>query len=1145
VWNIEGLKRKLEISSFTEFVSSYDVIGLVETWAGQNDVFTFPGYTQFSKTRPKPAGAFRNSGGLLLLVRDHLASSCVIQTDYSATDNIIWMKVINTDMNNSPLFLALVYFTPVNSSVHSTEPVFDLLESDITQIKADHPGCHIVLMGDLNARTGNGSIHDFIDNDDISHLPIDDELNYIEDADFIARVSQDSVINKRGRQLLELCQQTGLRICNGRIGDDAGCGRITCTANEGKSVVDYVLATQHTFPYFHSFQVCDQVESSHMPVSFTFYSNFVYSDLDENLAPKHRFVWNDDFKNVYLCNWNGIPTTSLVDFYSQITNQNIDSAVSLFVNMMKTCASTCEKITRSRRHKATSKGDNWYDSECRAARATARSWLRAFHSSNSKHDRHQYDLTWKYYKDICSEKSNTSFNLFVDKVKTTLNTGDNKLFWSLFSRVTHMSNTITSQDWSRHFESLFQGMGDTEEYVDFYTSVDDFVQSLSDEHIDNSVDESSFMDSEITEHELLEAINNMKLGKAPGYCGLTLEFFKNAPPLCIEMLLKLYNVVLQTGIYPDQWTYGVILPIFKKGNSNKPENYRPITLLEVAGKIFAKVMCSRLALWADIEDKIAKEQAGFRKGFRTSDNIFILNTIIQKYISRKGGRLFCAFIDLKAAFDSVYRNGLLYKLWHGGVNGRLYKLIKNMYVKVQSCVSLDSGYTAFFECKYGLRQGCQMSPFLFSFFINDIVDFLNSDGQRGITIDMMELFILLFADDIVLFDFTPVGLQKRLDKMAIYCSKWKLKVNIDKSKIIVFRKGGPLRRGEKFSLNKQYLEMVSSYKYLGVHFSSSGSWYKTQKTLAQQAWKVVQILQSESFNLFKLPYNVLFRIFDVKIMPILLYGSEVWGFHPSPDVDLVHDRFCKLVLGLRRKSPNIVARGEVGRFSMKVFQYKKIITYWLRLLSQNTNIILKHSYNFQFKMAERGEKCWAFDVKSLLYKYGFGEVWLQQGVGNIELFTEQFLRRCKDIDIQTWNENTNAMSKLQFYKQVKIDYCLENYILYVQNMCYIKALSKFRCSSHTLMIEMGRMYNIDRNSRFCPFCIVLIIESEFHFCLECPFYASLRKSILPMYYCLNPSQQKLKMLFNSSHTSLLTSLGKYIFLALKKRDKYFKNISVI
>ena len=339
------------------------------------------------------------------------------------------------------------------------------------------------------------------------------------------------------------------------------------------------------------------------------------------------------------------------------------------------------------------------------------------------------------------------------------------------------------------------------------------------------------------------------------------------------MLQLLFNLILSSGIYPQAWTLGVIVPLHKKGSVDQPCNYRPITLLDVCGKIFSKILCSRLTEWATHENKISWEQAGFRKGFQTIDNIYIISAVIRKYLALHKGRLYCAFIDFKAAFDSVSHSGLLYKLWVGNVKGRVFNVIRNMYKNVKACVSLQQGYTEFFDCAFGVRQGCQLSPFLFSFFINDIVQYLGEDNQWSISIGMIQLFILSFADDIIILDSSVVGLQKRLDKLSTYCDKWQLLVNSDKSKVIIFRKGGRLRKYEKFYFKKDNLEIVSSYKYLGVQLSSSGSWYQAQKTLTYQANKALQCIRSSMTYFNKLPLHVQLHIFDVKVMPILTYGS--------------------------------------------------------------------------------------------------------------------------------------------------------------------------------------------------------------------------------------------------------------------------------
>ena len=149
-----------------------------------------------------------------------------------------------------------------------------------------------------------------------------------------------------------------------------------------------------------------------------------------------------------------------------------------------------------------------------------------------------------------------------------------------------------------------------------------------------------------------------KNNKASGIDLILNEHLKSLAHIISPVLVNLYNLVLDTGLVPECWTLGMIKPIFKnKGSSKDPSNYRPITLISCVGKLFTAILNNRIQTYVDEHEIIKNCQAGFRKGYSTTDNIFILHNLID-IVCKSKRSLFCSFIDLKQAFDKVWRAGL-------------------------------------------------------------------------------------------------------------------------------------------------------------------------------------------------------------------------------------------------------------------------------------------------------------------------------------------------------------------------------------------------------------------------------------------------------------------------------------------------------
>ena len=155
-------------------------------------------------------------------------------------------------------------------------------------------------------------------------------------------------------------------------------------------------------------------------------------------------------------------------------------------------------------------------------------------------------------------------------------------------------------------------------------------------------------------------------------------------------------------------------------------------MLSCFGKLFNSVINDRIHSFLETNDILGNEQSGFRKGHSTMDHVFALHCLIDVYLQRKKKELFCAFIDYKKAFDSVQRGLLWGKLLNFGVNGKVLHVIRDMYAKAKSCVKTRHGLSQFFVSNVGLRQGENLSPVLFSLFLNDLKGFLMSNNIQGL-----------------------------------------------------------------------------------------------------------------------------------------------------------------------------------------------------------------------------------------------------------------------------------------------------------------------------------------------------------------------------------------------------------------------------
>ena len=281
-------------------------------------------------------------------------------------------------------------------------------------------------------------------------------------------------------------------------------------------------------------------------------------------------------------------------------------------------------------------------------------------------------------------------------------------------------------------------------------------------------------------------------------------------------------------------------------------------------------------------------------------------------------------------------------------------------------------------------------------------------------------------------------------------------------------------------------------------------------------------------TLFSSLFQFIFSLFDTMIVPILLYGSEVWGVYNFKEVDKLHIKFCKYILGVRQQTPNMAVYGELGRLPLSVICKEISLKFWKKIMKNYNSPI----YNVYIDQCQNvNNSCWAKRLNSIIDHLGFSHLLLD--FDRSVNYTALLKSRLRDQFIQEWSNCISNTSKLDYYKRFKSSFCYEEYIDKIENDTLRKHFSCLRLTSHCLEIEFGRFNGIDRQNRLCKLCQQNVVESEYHFILCCPRYSEIRSKYLG--HISWPNVNKFINYMSTKSKKTLINLAKFIKEAFKFR----------
>jgi hypothetical protein len=331
----------------------------------------------------------------------------------------------------------------------------------------------------------------------------------------------------------------------------------------------------------------------------------------------------------------------------------------------------------------------------------------------------------------CRKMNHESWEAFVKRTEHDV-TGAQQMRFKIFKKLASKENDnarinlILEEEWTKHYKYLL------------YKHDIDLTNTMSQQ------DEQA-----ISYEELEQAIKNSKNRKSAGPDNIPMELWQNFGKNMKKLLLRFFNNLWKQGTVPKEWETALMINIYKKGDWKICNNYRGISLLNTASKIYAQILKMKLNTIA--KGFLNENLNLFRKGRSCTDAIFSLEQILEK---RREFNLptYVLFLDYEKAYDSVDRSKLWSILESYEVQQNLINAIKSLYKNTEICIKIsDTKISKPVIVNVGLRQGCGLSPVLFNIYINKIIDLWKMTNPKGIKIMRdTQITHLMYADEQVL-----------------------------------------------------------------------------------------------------------------------------------------------------------------------------------------------------------------------------------------------------------------------------------------------------------------------------------------------------------------------------------------------------------